>query len=111
MQRLTVRPQITVPPKEKSLDELKKEAIGRFRPIIASVWPAEAPLQHFEVVLSPSETALNVTYASECPLDQISKEMILKSRQEKRALPDLILNAVCVPLPHNKAARGTRHSQ
>lgn len=97
MQRLAAPP--PPPPKARPLTfaEIQLQLIQRVQPVIEATWPPEAPLQSFNVQLSPSGAVLDVQYASRRALDPISLAMIERQLQQKLALPTLLLKANRAP--------------
>jgi len=103
MQRFATPPLPPPPPKPLTVAEIHQKLIVLVQPVITNVWPPEAPLEDFDVQLSPAGVEIDVRYASRRTLDKISTDMIERQMREKLALPDLTLNAKRVP--PSRAAR------
>ncbi|MGH9606464.1 MAG: DUF389 domain-containing protein [Terracidiphilus sp.] len=93
VQRLTPAPLPPPKPKPLPLSQLQQEFVQRVQPIVAAVWPPQAPLESFDVQLSPSGAVVDAQYASLRKLDPIALDMIQAQLQQKLDLPDLSLKA------------------
>jgi uncharacterized hydrophobic protein (TIGR00271 family) len=90
--------------RERTVSEMQKDLIDRFRPAIEEIWPsADAPLQDFNVVLGTAGIELNVNYQALQDLGQIPIDMVLNTLRTKLQIPDLMLKAARI-LPPRAAA-------
>ncbi|HUV70392.1 MAG TPA: DUF389 domain-containing protein [Terracidiphilus sp.] len=103
MQRLTTPAQPPPPPPPESLDDIHKQVIARVGPIVSGIWPAEAPLQDFDVAFDQTGIVFNVRYASNRELDKIALDILTKELQEKLGSTNVSLNTKRVR-PTRKAA-------
>lgn len=93
MQRLTA-PSLPPPqPKPLTITQMQQQLFERVQPVVNAVWPPEAPLQSFDLQVSPVGLVVNADYASDRSLDKISLAMIERDLKEKLSLPDLTLKA------------------
>jgi uncharacterized hydrophobic protein (TIGR00271 family) len=99
MQRLATPRLPAPPPAPKSLEAIRQELIDRIKPVVAEVWPPEAPLQDFDLSLAPTGMALNARYVSAEKLGQIPLDMIARALREKLSVPELTLNATRIAPP------------
>jgi uncharacterized hydrophobic protein (TIGR00271 family) len=93
LQRLA--PPAPPPPKPKpvTVAELQQQIVERVQPAVDAVWPPEAPLQNFDVQVSPAGVVIDAQYASLRELGKVPLAMIERDLQEKLALPGLTLKA------------------
>lgn len=103
MQRLTAPPLPPAKPAPKSLEEIHTELIQRIEPVVDAIWPAEAPIQNFDVAFNPTGITVDVQYASPRPLDQISSQLIENELRDKLGAAALTLNAQRIPMPRKPA--------
>lgn len=104
MQRITSTAQPAAPPPPESLVDIHQVVIDRVKPILDQFWPAEAPLQDFDIAFAPSGIVLNVHYASNRDLDKIALSVMQQELQDKLALPELTLNATRVRPPRKSTS-------
>ncbi|MDE3199950.1 MAG: DUF389 domain-containing protein [Acidobacteriota bacterium] len=104
MQKLNAPPPAP-PPKPKTLSQIHNELMQRISPVVTAAWPAEAPIQRFDVAFSPDGIVVDVDYASARALDSVSLGLLSKTLQDKLADPLLTLNAKRVPMPRKAAAK------
>lgn len=105
MQRLsTPPPPPSAPP--ATLDQIHNEVINRIKPILSDAWPAEAPLQVFDVAFGSTGIVLTVSYQSDRELSKISQDILTKELQEKLNAPDISLVVKRV-FPPRKTYRNT----
>ncbi len=104
------RPAQPAVPKEKTISEMQQELLDRVRPAIQAIWPSsDAPIQDFDVVLSPTGTSVNVEYQAAKDLGDVPINMVLQSLRTKLAMPDLTLKAQRIIPP--KAAQSPSAAQ
>jgi uncharacterized hydrophobic protein (TIGR00271 family) len=103
MQRLST-PSQPAPVAPESLEDIHHEVITRIQPVLAGIWPAEAPLQDFDLGFNSAGMVLNVRYQSEHELGKISQDILTRELQEKLGAPDISLVTQRV-LPPRKPAR------
>ena len=87
-------------PAPPSLQDARMELLTRTAPVLSAVWPPEAPLKTFDIVLSASSVTLDVTYQSERDLSPIAMSLITRQVQEQLKLPTLNLTTHRVAIPH-----------
>jgi uncharacterized hydrophobic protein (TIGR00271 family) len=87
---IAATPAASPPP---SLDEIRMEMVKRVTPVLADVWPAEAPIVNSDIDLNAQGAALNVTYKGEHGLTPIALSLIQKELRDQLQLPDLNLIA------------------
>ena len=103
-QRLSAPMQTAPKPVIESLADIDQRLTNRIRPVLAGVWPAEVPLQDFDIVFSSTSVALSVRYESNRELGKVALGLITRELQEKLGTPDLSVLAQRVP-PAHKASR------
>jgi hypothetical protein len=98
LQRLAEPPSPPPPkPEVLTVEEMQQQLMARVQPVVAAVWPPEAPLQSFNLQLSPGGITVNAQYASYRRLAEIPLAMIERQLQQQLALPGLTLKAERVP--------------
>jgi uncharacterized hydrophobic protein (TIGR00271 family) len=90
MQRLSTPSQLA-PTAPVTLEEIHNEVINRIKPILGQVWPAEAPLQDFDIAFNSNGMTLTVQYQSNHELEKISQGILTRELQEKLGAPDISL--------------------
>jgi uncharacterized hydrophobic protein (TIGR00271 family) len=93
MQRFSLPSQSAPQPPAESMDNIHNEVIARVKPVLTDVWPAEAPLQDFDVAFNATGLVLNVRYESARELEKISQNLIAKVLQEKLGTQNISLVA------------------
>jgi hypothetical protein len=93
MQRLTSLPPAPPPPKPLTVAQMQQQLMQRVQPAVNAVWPPEAPLQSFNLKLSPAGLIVDADYASTRTLSKISVAIIERELQEKLAMPGLSVKA------------------
>ncbi len=106
MQRLSAPPPPPPAPPE-TLEQIHNEVINRIKPILSEVWPAEVPIQNFDIAFSSTGTALSVQYQSDRELGKLSQDILTRELQEKLGAPDISLVAHRVSPPR----KGTRKTK
>ena len=107
MQRLATPSQPT-PVAPATLDEIHNEVINRIKPILSDVWPAEAPLQDFDIAFNSNGMTLTVQYQSDHELEKISQGILTKELQERLGAPDISLVARRLAPPRTAAKKISR---
>jgi uncharacterized hydrophobic protein (TIGR00271 family) len=107
MQRLATPSQPT-PVAPATLDEIHNEVINRIKPILSDVWPAEAPLQDFDIALNSNGMTLTVQYQSDHELEKISQGVLTKELQERLGAPDISLVVHRLSPPRTAAKKISR---
>jgi uncharacterized hydrophobic protein (TIGR00271 family) len=107
MARLNTREPTPPVPPEKSLQDLRKEALLRIVPAITRSWPPEIPVQSFDLALNNTGLTLNVQYQAEKEIGDLPLSMITRNLRDQLKSPDLILKASLVqpPRPARKKVR------
>lgn len=105
MQRLTPPPQPAPKPAPRGLEQIQSELIQSILPVVDGIWPAEAPIQNFDVAFEPAGIAVDVQYASRRELDKVSLGLIENELRDKLGVPTLSLHAKHVPALHKQAGR------
>ena len=103
-QRLSAPTQLAPKPVIESLADIDHRLTNRIRPVLAGGWPAEVPLQDFNIVFSSTGIALSVQYESNRELGKVALGLITRELQEKLGTPDLSVLAQRVP-PARRALR------
>jgi uncharacterized hydrophobic protein (TIGR00271 family) len=80
----------------------------RIEKVLPDVWPKEAPLVDFSVILDPSQTLVRVRYQSKARLDPIVLSVLMKELQKQLNSPDLLLEGTHVPNSKRHELRNTR---
>lgn len=104
MQKLTAPPPPPPAPPQKTLQQIHDEVLHRLTPILAGVWPPQAPLQDFDIEFAQNGMVVDVRYASQRELDKMSLDILTRELQQKLETPDLSLAAKRVR-PPRKALR------
>jgi len=107
MQRFST-PSQPAPVAPESLEDFRREVMTRIQPILAGVWPAEAPLQDFDLELSSTGTVLTVRYQSDHELGKISEDILARELQDKLGAPSISLVARRVVPPRKPARKANR---
>lgn len=81
------------PPAPPSLEEVRAGLVARVTPVLAAVWPAEAPIASSDVALSAAGVTLQVRYEGKRDLSPIALGLITKELQERLGVPTLALEA------------------
>jgi uncharacterized hydrophobic protein (TIGR00271 family) len=100
-QQLSVSSQLALVAPVKSLEDIHNEVVARIKPILIDAWPAEAPIQDYDVAFSPSGIVFNVRYENAHVLGKISQNLIAKQLREKLGIQDLSLVAQRIPPSRN----------
>lgn len=95
----------TPPAPEKSLDEIRKELLSRVAPAVNAVWPAEAPLQSFDLAFDSTGIVCNVRYQAEKDLGDLLTDVILRDLRDKLKTTEIALNATRVRPPRSPQIR------
>jgi uncharacterized membrane protein len=92
-------------PRENTVGETQKELLDKVRPVIQELWPADAPIQDFDVVLGTAGIAIDVRYHASGNLDQAAINIVLRGLRAKLGIPDLMLNAqrIAPAIPANSS--------
>ncbi len=96
IERLGATPASPAPPKApavETIDEMRAKLFERISPALSAVWPTEAPLSGFDVMLSDKEVTLEVQYESDRELSSIALGMITRQLQDDLNLPTLVVKA------------------
>ncbi len=93
MQRLTTPPPAPPPPKPLTVAQMQQQLMQRVQPAVNTVWPPEAPLQSFNLQVSPTGLIVDADYASTRTLSKITVAIIERELQEKLAMPGLSVKA------------------
>ena len=93
VQRLTAPPPAPPKPAPKTLEQIHAELINRIQPVVLGLWPAEAPVQTFDIAFDPQGLVLNVDYSARTVLDKVSVQLLQNSLRDKLAAPSITLNA------------------
>jgi uncharacterized hydrophobic protein (TIGR00271 family) len=107
MQRIATPSQPT-PVAPQTLDEVHHEVINRIKPILSDVWPAEAPLQDFDIAFNSNGMTLTVQYQSDHELEKISQGILTKELQERLGAPDISLVVHRLAPPRTAAKKISR---
>jgi hypothetical protein len=107
MQRIATPSQPT-PVAPQTLDEVHHEVINRIKPILSDVWPAEAPLQDFDIAFNSNGMTLTVQYQSDHVLEKISQGILTKELQERLGAPDISLVVHRLAPPRTAAKKISR---
>ena len=97
-----------VDPALPSMDDLREDLLKRVTPVLASVWPAEAPLASYDLALNTAGVALQAHYESERDLTPIALGLITKQLREQLQLPTLTLEAHREPARRTSLGRRTQ---
>jgi hypothetical protein len=111
MARLT-RPEPTIP-KVNTVAESQKELLDTVRPVIQELWPSDAPIQDFDLVLGTAGITIEVHYQAAQDLDAAAISMVLHGLQTKLEMPDLMLTASRIPpaIPASSPAKATKQKE
>jgi uncharacterized hydrophobic protein (TIGR00271 family) len=105
VQRLTAPPPAPPKPAPETLDEIHAELIQRIQPVVEGVWPAEAPIQTFDLAFNPEGMDIQVSYAARRELDKVSVGLLQSALRDKLAAPTLTLDVKRVPAARKPAAK------
>ncbi len=108
MARLT-RPEPIIP-KANTVAESQKELLDKVRPVIQELWPSDAPIQDFDVVLGTAGITIEVRYQAAQDLGAAAISMVLQGLQSTLEMPDLMLTAsrISPAIPANSPAKATK---
>jgi uncharacterized hydrophobic protein (TIGR00271 family) len=107
MQRFST-PTQPAPVTPESLEDIHHEVITRVQPVLAEVWPPEAPLQDFDVGFNATGMVLTVLYKSDHDLGKISEDILTRDLQERLGAPTISLVAQRVHQPRNRTRKAKR---
>jgi uncharacterized hydrophobic protein (TIGR00271 family) len=98
--RLTATPVSAPPPAlpPPSLESMREDLLKRIAPVLADIWPVQAPLESFDIAISQTGITLNVRYQSGRELPSIALALITKELQTQMKLPTLLLDAHRIPV-------------
>lgn len=103
MDRLSAAPAPAPPhpvaPPLASLDDVRAALIKRVTPVLSATWPAELPVDSFDLAFSSQAVTLDVRYRSVRDLTPVALGLIAKQLQDQLKLPTLVLDAYRVPIP------------
>ena len=105
MHRLSSSEPPTPKPVVESLADLNQRLVERIQPVLRDVWPAEAPIQDFNIAFGTTGSTLNIRYQSNRDMGKITVEVITRQLQEKLGTQDLSMVTQRVP-PPRKASNG-----
>ncbi len=106
--RLNAPQQQRVAPLE-SMGSLESGVLAQMGATIKEVWPANTPLQSWEMGFSPSGPVLHLRYESGTALDKFSVSMLEQTLQAKLGLPGLTVAAERVkPVKRNKTTAASK---
>ncbi len=97
-------------PKEKTIGETQKELLDKVRPVMQELWPSDAPIQDFDVILGTAGITIEVHYQAAQDLGAAAISMVLQGLQTKLEMPDLMLTAARIPpaIPADGPAKATK---
>jgi hypothetical protein len=107
MQRFST-PAQPAPVAPESLQDIHHDVITRVQPALAGIWPAEAPLQDFDLEFNSTGMVLTVLYKSDHELGKISEDILTRELQEKLGAPAISLVAQRVREPRKRARKAKR---
>ncbi len=84
-------------PRENTVGETQKELLDKVRPVIQELWPSDAPIQDFDVVLGTAGITIEVRYQGAQDLEAAAISMVLQGLQTRLEMPDLRLTASRTP--------------
>ncbi|HVC46089.1 MAG TPA: hypothetical protein VND90_02475 [Terracidiphilus sp.] len=99
-------------PAPKTLEEIHAELIQRIQPVVEGLWPAEAPIQTFDLAFNPQGMDIHVDDSARRELDKVSVGLLQNALRDKLAVPTLTLDikrvrAVRKPAQKQPAKSGT----
>jgi uncharacterized hydrophobic protein (TIGR00271 family) len=80
-------------PKPQTLTSLQSDVLAQLKPAVEEVWPADTPLQSWELGFSPQGPVLHLTYEAKKALDPFSISLLQQTMRNKLALPELTVQA------------------
>jgi hypothetical protein len=97
-------------PRENTIGETQKELLDKVRPAIQELWPSDAPIQDFDVVLGTAGITIEVRYQAAQDLGGAAISMVLQGLQTRLEMPDLMLTASRIPpaIPASSPAKATK---
>lgn len=84
------------------------DVVDRVGPVLTSVWPPQAKMKDFDLVLSEQNPVLQVHYTAEKQMTPISLGLISQMLQDKLTMPTLTLNATWIPVHPRHKRQGRR---
>jgi uncharacterized hydrophobic protein (TIGR00271 family) len=111
MQRISMSEQPAPKAPVASLEDIHNEMIARIKPVLNDVWPAEAPLQSFEISLNAAGIVVTVQYENAHKLEKISQDIIARELREKLGTQDISLFAQRVSPPRNAGKKAKKESR
>jgi uncharacterized hydrophobic protein (TIGR00271 family) len=101
------------PPQPTSLQQTDTTLLARITPLVQAAWPAEAPLQSYNLAFGSAGTVLSATYTADKPLPPVALDLLTATLRDKLGDPTLTLVAHQAVVPAKSAAKKpsglTRH--
>jgi uncharacterized hydrophobic protein (TIGR00271 family) len=96
MNRLSATPALPAAPAAtpvETIDAVRAKLFERISAALKVVWPTEAPISGFDIILSDKGLTLNAEYKSDLDLSPIALGLITRELQEKLSLSTLVVQA------------------
>lgn len=108
MDRLNA-PQQQPAPKPETMVSLESNVLGEMSPALKDVWPADTPLQKWEMGFSPDGPVLHLSYESRTTMDKFAVSLLEQTLRTKLGLPKLTVTAERVrPRPQPRTAKSSK---
>lgn len=94
------------PPRPATMAALQSDVLARLQPAVDATWPAEVPLQSWELGFSPQGPVLHLRYEAKTPLEAFSVAVLQQIIRAQLNLPELVVKAEWTrpPRGHRTAA-------
>lgn len=80
-------------PKAPEMTLLESDVLEQMKPAIEEIWPADTPLQSWDLGFSPDGPVLHLRYEAKRALDAFSISLLQQAMQSKLGLPKLVVDA------------------
>lgn len=102
-------PQQTSAPKPETMASLESGVLDQLNPALKDVWPADTPLQKWEMGFSADGPVLHLSYESKTVMDKFAVSLLEQTLRSKLQLPNLTVDAERVkPVSQANARRAAK---
>ncbi len=79
------------PPKPPALTSLEAEVLAQAQPAVQEIWPADTPIDSWDLGFSPAGPVLHLKYEAKTALDPFSLALLQQTLRTKLGLPTLVV--------------------
>lgn len=99
-------PQQPSAPKTETMASIESSVLDQLNPALKDVWPADTPLQKWEMGFSADGPVLHLSYESKTVMDKFAVSLLEQTLRSKLQLPNLSVDAERVKPVRQANARG-----